>query len=109
MAITYTYTVLNLTTYESYNDLSDVVCNVTFKYEASEGTGDDKKTANYIFQIELSVPDLANFKAYADLTEADVVMFIENSTNVDFNKSVVNKLLADQALPAEVIKELPWA
>ena len=109
MAITYTYTILNVTTYESYNDLADVVCNVTFKYEASEGAGDDKKTANYTFQIELGDPDAENFKAYADLTEADVVMFVKNNTNVDFNKSVVNKLLADQALPAKIVKGLPWA
>ena len=109
MAITYTYTILNVTTYESYNDLADVVSNVTFKYEASEGTGDDKKTANYTFGIKLNTPDASNFKAYADLTEADVREFVKKTTNVDFNKSVVNQLLADQALPAEVFKELPWA
>jgi hypothetical protein len=109
MAITYTYKILNVTTYESYNDLADVVCNVTFNYEASEGTGSDKKTSSYNFTVELGDPDAENFKAYADLTEADVREFVKKNTNVDFNKSVVNQLLAEQALPAKAVKELPWA
>lgn len=109
MAITYTYEILNVTTYESYNDLADVVCNVTFKYEASEGTGDDKKTADYTFTVELGDPDAANYKAYADLTEADVREFVKKATNVDFNKSVLQTKLAEQALPVKVAKELPWA
>ena len=109
MAITYTYTILNVTTYESYNDLADVVCSVTFNYEASEGTGDDKKTANYTFGVKLNAPDASNFKAYADLTEADVREFVKKTTNVDFNKSVLQGMLAEQGLPAKVKKDLPWA
>lgn len=109
MAITYTYKILNVTTYETYNSLADVVCNVTFEYEASEGTGADKKTASYNFTVALGDPDASNFKAFAELTEADVREFVKKTTNVDFNKSVLQTMLAEQALPAKVAKDLPWA
>ena len=109
MAITYTYTILDVKTYESYKELADVVCGITFNYEVSEVTGDEKKTASYNFTVELGDPDASNFKAFADLTEADVREFVKKTTNVDFNKSVLQTKLAEQALPAKISKDLPLA
>jgi len=109
MAITYTYAILNITTYESYNDLSDVVKGIEFEYTANKGTGEDKKTSNFTFYCELGDPDPENFKAYADLTEADVREFIKKTVNVEDNKRMLNTLLAEQDLPVKVVKNLPWA
>lgn len=109
MAITYTYRILKIDTYENYNDLADVVKGIQFEYIANQGTGEDRKTAKYTFYCELGDPDPGNFTAYADLTEADVREFVKETVNVENNKFILNNLLAEQDLPVKVVKDLPWA
>ena len=109
MAITYTYKITRIDTYEAYNNFNDVVKGIEFEYIASKGTGEDKKTAKFTFYCELGDPDLATFKQYADLTEADVREFVKKTVNVENNKLILNNLLAEQDLPVKVVKNLPWA
>lgn len=109
MAITYTYKIIRIDTYETYNDLADVVKDIEFEYEGTQVDGAFSKTAKHTFSCELGDPDSENFKTYADLTEADVIGFVEKTTNIDFNKSVIGSKLALQGLPDKVVKDLPWA
>ena len=109
MAITYTYKITRIDTYEAYNNFNDVVKGIKFEYTANKGTGEDKKTSNFTFYCELGDPDPENFKAYADLTEADVREFIKKTVNVEDNKRMLNNFLAEQDLPVRVTKDLPWA
>lgn len=109
MAITYTYKITRIDTYEAYNNFNDVIKAIEFEYIANEGTGENKKTAKFTFLCELGDPDPGNFTAYADLTEADVREFIKKTVNVEDNKRMLNNFLAEQDLPVRVTKDLPWA
>ena len=93
----------------SFNNLTDVVKDIEYEYTGVEGTGDDKKTAVIYRTCSLGDPDPADFKAYADLTEADVREFIKKTVNVEDNKRMLNNFLAEQDLPVRVVKDLPWA
>ena len=91
-----------------FNDLADVVKDVEYEYTGVEGTGDDKKTAVIYRTCSLGDPDSANFKAYADLTEADVREFVKETVNVDHNKLMIGQMIAEQSLPEKEDKALPW-
>ena len=108
MAITYTYKILKIHTYPVFNELADVVKDIEYEYTGVEGTGDNKKTAVIYRTCSLGDPDPANFKAYADLTEADVREFVKKTVNVDHNKLMISQGIAEQKLPVKEDKALPW-
>ena len=108
MAITYTYKILKIHTYPVFNELADVVKDIEYEYTGVEGTGDNKKTAVIYRTCSLGDPDPANFKAYADLTEADVREFVKKTVNVDHNKLMISQGIAEQNLPVKEDKALPW-
>ena len=108
MAITYTYKIIKIHTYPVFNELTDVVKDIEYEYTGVEGTGDDRKTAVIYRTCSLGDPDPANFKAYADLTEADVREFVKQTVNVDHNKLMIGQMIAEQKLPAKEDKPLPW-
>ena len=108
MAITSTYKLIKIPTFPIFNDLADVVKDVEYEYTGVEGTGDDKKTAVIYRTCSLGDPDPANFKAYADLTEADVREFVKETVNVDHNKLMIGQMIAEQNLPEKEDKPLPW-
>ena len=108
MAITYTYKIIKIHTYPTFNELTDVVKDIEYEYTGVEGTGDDKKTAVIYRTCSLGDPDPANFKAYADLTEADVREFVKETVNIDHNKFMIGQMIAEQNLPAKEDKALPW-
>jgi hypothetical protein len=107
MAIAYTYKIIKIHTYPVFNELTDVVTDIEYEYTGVEGTGDDKKTAVIYRTCSLGDPDPANFKAYADLTEADVREFVKETVNVDHNKLMIGQMIAEQNLPAKEDKAIP--
>tara|TARA_R100000353_G_scaffold129862_1_gene92255 strand:- start:1394 stop:1720 length:327 start_codon:yes stop_codon:yes gene_type:complete len=108
MAITYKYKINNVRVY-STDDLTDIVSEVDYTYTASEGTGDNKVEASHDFMIALNEPDKDNFKAFNDLTEADVRNFVKSVADVEGNKYILNSYLEAKKAPVKVDKALPWA
>ena len=108
MAITYTYKINNVRVY-STDDLADIVSEVHYTYTASEGTGDSKITASHDFTANLNEPDKDSFKAYSDLTEANVRDFVKSVADVEQNKYLLGSYLEAKKAPVKVDKALPWA
>ena len=108
MAITYTYKIDNVKVY-STDDLTDIVGEVDYTYTASEGTGEDKVTASHGFTAKLNEPDKDNFKAFNELTEANVRDFVKSVADVEGNKGILNLYLGLAKEPVKVNKPLPWA
>ena len=108
MAITYTYKINNIKVY-STDELTDIVSEVEYTYTASEGTGDSKITASHDFTAILNEPDKDSFKAYSDLTEANVRDFVKSVADVEQNKYLLGSYLEAKKAPVKVDKALPWA
>ena len=108
MAITYTYKINNVKVY-STEELTDIVSDVEYTYTASEGTGDNKITVSHDFTASLNEPDKDSFKAYSDLTEANVRDFVKSVANVEQNKYLLGKYIEAKKAPVKVEKALPWA
>ena len=106
MAITYTYKINNVKVY-STDDLTDIVGEVDYTYTASEGTGEDKVTASHGFTAKLNEPDKDNFKAFNELTEANVRDFVKSVAEVEQNKYLLGSYLEAKKAPVKVNKALP--
>jgi len=108
MAITYTYKINNVRVY-STSELTDIVSEVDYTYTATEGTGDDKVSVFHDFMVTLNEPDKNNFKAFNDLTEAEVRNFVKSVADVEGSKYILNSYLEAKKAPVKVDKVLPWA
>lgn len=87
--------------------LTDVIKRVDFTVKGAE----QGQTFELPQNVELSEPEAESFKPLAEVTEADVVAWVEaNFTNMDGVKAhiqyVLDKEVAAAALEA---KPLPWA
>jgi len=109
MAITYTYTIDRIRTAPALYDLTNVVTEVDYTYEASEGTGSDKVTADMSGIAVLGQPDSENFIALESLTEANVREFVKAVADVDGNKKRLQRMLEEKKVPKAVKTDLPWA
>jgi|TARA_R100000353_G_scaffold128820_1_gene91438 hypothetical protein len=109
MAITYKYTIDRIRTAPTLYDLTNVVTEVDYTYEASEGTGSDKVTADISAVALLGQPDSENFIALENLTEANVREFVKAVVNVDGNKKRLQRILEEKKVPKAVKTDLPWA
>ena len=109
MAITYKYTIDGIRTAPSLYDLTNVVTEVDYTYEASEGTGSDKVTADISAVALLGQPDSENFIALESLTEANVREFVKAVVDVDGNKRRLQRILEEKKVPKAVKTDLPWA
>jgi len=104
MAITYTWNVNTMDTAPSENELTDVVKVVHWRLAATDGT----YIADTFSTLPLESPDSENFTAFADLTEAQVISWVESKLNVDAIKLNLNQRLEMIANPPVVTKQGPW-
>lgn len=106
MDITYLYTVTELVKAPVQGYLTDVVTKVNVSITATAG----EETINWdLFQISLLAPDAEKFKPFAELTEEDVIAWVEESYPLGPIRESLAKQLDDIINPKEVITELPWA
>jgi len=102
--ITYNWVISALDTAPSQDDLADVVKTVHWRYQASDGT----YFTDIYGSVGLDTPDAEEFKPYADLTEADVVSWLESKLEVEDLKTNLYNQLAALANPPIVHLPLPW-
>ena len=87
--INYKWTISAFDCKDIVEDLKDVVCNVHWKYEA---TKNDIVVSNYGV-LSLTNPNKENFIPLNELTENDVVNWLESSLDVnELNESLENQI-----------------
>mgnify|MGYP003351896861 CR=1 FL=1 len=107
MANNHSINILNVQLLKSYSGKQDVVKNITFAIEASDGN----VTASVVKNCELDISKLENFVAFENLTESQVKNWIVNSVGNDqiqiYNQEADQKL-QNLVSPNEVIVNPPW-
>ena len=84
--------------------LTDVLKEVNYLLRGTRGDAPDAKSYEIGGRTGLGAPDPANFTAFSDLTEADLVAFVGSAVNVDALKAQI-----DAWFDAELaIKPLPF-
>lgn len=104
MATTYTWQIAAMDTAPSENELTDVVKVIHWRLSATNET----HTAETYSTVSLEAPDSENFTAFADLTEAQVISWLESKLNVDELKAGLDSQLERLANPPIVTKSAPW-
>ena len=108
MAITYTWDCKTVDTYPTKSDKTDVIFNVHWRLNGVDDTEDENATDSYGV-VSLDTEDLSTFTAFADITEADVIGWVEAALGEDqvaALKTSIDAQIAEKITPTVVTKQI---
>lgn len=105
MSATYKIIINSISTID-INGMSDVVKQVSFDVQGSQ----EGEHFNLPQTVELQNPDSTSFKPFSELTEADVIPWVEvNFSQMDSVKAHIQYVLNQQIAKSSLkVKPLPW-
>ena len=101
----YNWIILQLDTAPQEGDLNDVVKTVHWRYVATDGDF----VAEIYSAFACATPSETDFTAYPDLTEAQVISWLEAGLDVDSLKSNLDGQIENLKNPPIVHLPLPWS
>ena len=108
MAITYTWNCKTVDTYPTKSDQTDVIFNVHWRLTGVDDTEDNNAGDSYGV-VPLDTEDLSTFTAFADITEADVIGWVEAAFGEDqiaAVKTSIDAQIAEKITPTVVTKQI---
>jgi len=108
MAITYTWDCKTVDTYPTKSDKTDVIFNVHWRLNGVDDTEDENAADSYGV-VSLDTEDLSTFTAFADITEADVIGWVEaalGEEQVTALKASIDAQVAEKITPTVVTKTI---
>ena len=108
MAITYTWHTKTVDTYPTKGDQTDVIFNVHWRLNGVDDT-EDENTGDSYGVVSLDTEDLSTFTAFADITEADVIDWVEavlGEDQVASIKASIDAQIAEKITPTVVTKQI---
>lgn len=108
MTVTNTWGVVQMDAYPEYDGDTDVVFNVHWTLTGTDGTYTGSVYGSQSVTLDSSAP----FTPYADLTEAQVIGWVQDAMGpeqVASYEANVAQQIADQINPPVVTPPLPWA
>jgi hypothetical protein len=103
--IQYNWVITQLDTAPSEDGLTDVVKTVQWKYQAQD--------AEYFSEVygsmACAIPSETDFTAYPDLTEDQVISWLEAGNDVEALKTYLDAKIEAKKNPPIVNLPLPWA
>jgi hypothetical protein len=112
MAVTNTWGVVQLDCYPEYDNHTDVVFTVHWNLTGTEVDSGTTYTGYVYGSVGVTLDEGATFTPYADLTEAQVVGWVQNALGaeqVTAYEGNVAQQIADQINPPVVTPPLPWS
>jgi len=103
--IQYKWVISQLDTAPSQDDLTDVVKAVHWRYQAE----DAEYFADVYGSMACATPSETDFTAYPDLTEDQVISWLEAGNDVEALKANLDAQIENQKNPPIVNLPLPWA
>jgi hypothetical protein len=107
MNITYVWAITGMKMAPSLDGLTDVVTNVQFNYTGTDSDSGFSSTFNGAYPVP--PPSSADFVPLADLTEAEVIAWIEPIYPIDHPNEVIELGIQDQITPVDEDAPMPWA
>lgn len=100
----YTWTISSMETAPSEDGLTDVVKTIHWRYKGVDGD----YQAEVYSSFACASPSPTDFTAYEDLTEADVIGWLEAGIDVDAMKENIDSQIENLKNPPIVSLPLPW-
>jgi hypothetical protein len=105
---TYNWIISQLDTAPQDGDLHDVVKTIHYRYQGTEVVGDKTYTAEIYSSYGCAQPSETDFTAYPDLTQDQVISWLEDGLDVSSLKASIDTLIENQKNPPIVNLGLPW-
>ena len=108
MAIAYTWNCTTVDTYPTKSDQTDVIFNVHWRLNGIDDT-EDKNVGDSYGVVSLDTEDLSTFTAFADITEANVISWVEaalGEEQVTSLKASIDAQIAEKITPTVVTKQI---
>lgn len=105
MAITYTFTNIRVEIAPSLDGLTDVVTRVRYDYIGVDENGIE---ATFVGATPMPLPSDENFIPFNQLTESEVIGWLEAVVNTDHMQEVIVKGINNQISPKYVPVPNPW-
>ena len=96
--MTYSWIISNLVAKIQEGELSNVIETVHWRYQATDG----EHTADVYGSVGLEAPDAESFKPFEEVTEADVIAWLESKLDVEAMQSGLDAQLDAIANPTHV-------
>lgn len=112
MAVSYTWGVVRLDCYPEYDNHTDVVFTVHWNLTGTEVDSGTTYTGYVYGSVGVTLDPDAPFVPYADLTEAQVVGWVQSALGEDqvtAYEANVAQQINDQIVPPVVTPPLPWS
>lgn len=106
MATTFTFKVNKLEIAPSLDGLSDVVTRVRYDYVGVDETG---ISGSFAGVTPMPAPESEHFTPLAQLTEADVITWLEAVADKPHMQERIQKQIDNQVAPKYLDTPLPWA
>ena len=100
----YTWTISSMETAPSEDGLTDVVKIIHWRYKGIDGDYQAEVYSSY----SCPSPSSTDFTAYEDLTEADVIGWLEAGIDVDAMNTNIDSQIENLKNPPIVSLPLPW-
>jgi hypothetical protein len=96
--VNYKWVISNLVAKIQEGELSNVIETVHYRYQAADG----EHTADVYGSVGLEAPDAESFKPFEEVTEADVIAWLESKLDVEAMQSGLDAQLDAIANPTHV-------
>jgi hypothetical protein len=96
--MTYSWIISNLVAKIQDGELSNVIETVHWRYQATDG----EHTADVYGSVGLEAPDAESFKPFEEVTEADVIAWLESKLDVEAMQEGLSNQLDAIANPTHV-------
>lgn len=106
MAITFEFKIKQLEVAPMLGDLENVVTRVRYDYV---GTDENGVTSTFVGATPMPAPDSKSYKPFDQLTEVDVISWLEEVADKPHMQERITKGIQAQITPKNVDMPLPWA
>jgi hypothetical protein len=96
--VNYKWVISNLVAKIQEGELENIIETVHYRYQATDG----EHTADVYGSVGLEAPDAENFKPFEEVTEADVIAWLESKLDVEAMQEGLSKQLDAIANPTHV-------
>ena len=107
MNITYVWAITGMKMAPSLDGLTDVVTNVQFTYTGTDSDSGFSSIFNGAYPVP--PPSTPGFIPLADLTEAEVIAWIQPIYPIDHPNEVIQTGIENQITPTNEDAPMPWA
>lgn len=104
----YNWVISQLDTAPSFDGMTDVVKTVHWRYQAEEMVEDKTYFADVYGAMSCATPSETDFTAYPDLTEAQVITWLEAGLDVEALGASLDAKIENQKNPPIINLPLPW-